>query len=101
MLTPFGHASQSDTTPSLDVQNTFVLTLLLLEAGGNFSDEGRHVLFSATSSLMTFVLMVRRFARQFYPLNSRAVGSICVWGSLHIGCLHPGQQQSACTLCCK
>jgi hypothetical protein len=41
------------------VQNTFVLTLLLLEAGGNFSDEGRHVLFSATSSLMTFVLMVR------------------------------------------
>jgi hypothetical protein len=37
---------------------TFVLTLLLLEAGGNFSDEGRHVLFSATSSLMTFVLMV-------------------------------------------
>lgn len=39
-------------------QNTFVLTLLLLEAGGNFSDEGRHVLFSATSSLMTFVLMV-------------------------------------------
>lgn len=42
------------------LQNTFVLTLLLLEAGGNFSDEGRHVLFSATSSLMTFVLMVRR-----------------------------------------
>jgi hypothetical protein len=41
------------------MQNTFVLTLLLLEAGGNFSDEGRHVLFSATSSLMTFVLMVR------------------------------------------
>lgn len=37
---------------------TFVLTLLLLEAGGNFSDEGRHVLFSATSALMTFVLMV-------------------------------------------
>jgi hypothetical protein len=40
------------------IANTFVLTLLLLEAGGNFSDEGRHVLFSATSSLMTFVLMV-------------------------------------------
>lgn len=39
-------------------QVTFVLTLLLLEAGGNFSDEGRHVLFSATSALMTFVLMV-------------------------------------------
>lgn len=37
---------------------TFVMTLLLLEAGGNFSDEGRHVLFSAISSLMTFVLMV-------------------------------------------
>mmetsp|Transcript_10894 Transcript_10894/g.32646 ORF Transcript_10894/g.32646 Transcript_10894/m.32646 type:complete len:500 (+) Transcript_10894:173-1672(+) len=37
---------------------TFVLTLLLLEAGGNFSDEGRHVLFTATSALMTFVLMV-------------------------------------------
>ena len=39
-------------------QVTFVLTLLLLEAGGNFSDEGRHVLFTATSSLMTFVLLV-------------------------------------------
>lgn len=40
------------------MQVTFVLTLLLLEAGGNFSDEGRHVLFTATSALMTFVLMV-------------------------------------------
>lgn len=39
-------------------QVTFVLTLLLLEAGGNFSDEGRHVLFTAISALMTFVLMV-------------------------------------------
>lgn len=50
-----------DVDDNLDVraQFTFVLTLLLLEAGGNFSDEGRHVLFSATSSLMTFVLMAR------------------------------------------
>lgn len=56
------------------LQNTFVLTLLLLEAGGNFSDEGRHVLFSATSSLMTFVLMVRR--------SALGLGSVA--------CLHPG-----------